>query len=124
MRITAIRDAVAPIPSPMRNAVISFDAITISVVAIETDQVREGRPVVGLGFHSNGRYAQQSILRERLIPRIMDAAPGSLIDASGGNFSPQAIWATMMSNEKPGGHGDRAVAAGALDMAVWDLVAK
>jgi len=108
----------------MRNAVISFDAMTISVVAIETDQVREGRPVVGLGFHSNGRYAQQSILRERLIPRIMDAAPGSLIDASGGNFSPQAIWATMMSNEKPGGHGDRAVAAGALDMAVWDLVAK
>ena len=29
-----------------------------------------------------------------------------------------------MQNEKPGGHGDRAVAAGALDMAVWDLTSK
>ncbi len=29
-----------------------------------------------------------------------------------------------MHNEKPGGHGDRAVAAGALDMAVWDVIAK
>ena len=29
-----------------------------------------------------------------------------------------------MANEKPGGHGDRAHAAGALDMAVWDAVAK
>ena len=30
----------------------------------------------------------------------------------------------MMSNEKPGGHGDRAFAAGGIDMAVWDAVAK
>ncbi len=29
-----------------------------------------------------------------------------------------------MSNEKPGGHGERSVAVGVLDMAVWDLVAK
>ena len=29
-----------------------------------------------------------------------------------------------MTNEKPGGHGDRAHAAGGLDMAVWDAVAK
>jgi hypothetical protein len=25
----------------------------------------------------------------------------------------------MMSNEKPGGHGERSVAVGTLDMAVW-----
>src|SRR5260370_5976842 len=30
----------------------------------------------------------------------------------------------MMSNEKPGGHGERSVAVGTLDMAVWDAVAK
>ena len=124
MKITRIRDAVAPIPSPMRNAVISFDKMTISVVAIETDQVLEGKPVVGLGFCSNGRYAQSGIIRERLVPRIMEAAPEALLNQAGDNFNPEAIWRTMMSNEKPGGHGDRAVAAGAIDMAVWDLVSK
>ena len=30
----------------------------------------------------------------------------------------------MMSNEKPGGHGERSVAVGTIDMAVWDAVAK
>jgi L-alanine-DL-glutamate epimerase-like enolase superfamily enzyme len=124
MKITRIRDAVAPIPSPMRNAVISFDKMTISIVAIETDVIRDGKPVIGLGFCSNGRYAQSGIIRERLAPRIMETDPAQLLDESGGNFSPQRIWSRMMSNEKPGGHGDRAVAAGAIDMAVWDLVAK
>lgn len=108
----------------MRNSVISFDKMTISVVAVETDVVRDGRPVVGLGFCSNGRYAQSGIIRERLAPRILDADPDSLVDAAADNLNPQAVWSAMMSNEKPGGHGDRAVAAGAIDMAVWDAVAK
>ena len=30
----------------------------------------------------------------------------------------------MMANEKPGGHGERSVAVGVLDMALWDAVAK
>jgi L-alanine-DL-glutamate epimerase-like enolase superfamily enzyme len=30
----------------------------------------------------------------------------------------------MMTNEKPGGHGERSVAVGTIDMAVWDAVAK
>ena len=30
----------------------------------------------------------------------------------------------MMGNEKPGGHGERSVAVGTIDMAVWDAVAK
>src|SRR3546814_3589645 len=29
-----------------------------------------------------------------------------------------------MTNEKPGGHGERSVAVGVLDMAVWDAAAK
>ena len=45
MKITRIRDAVAPIPSAMRNAAISFDKMTISVVAIETNVTRHGKPV-------------------------------------------------------------------------------
>ena len=124
MKITRIRDAVAAIPSPMRNAVISFDRMTISVVAVETDVVREGRPIVGYGFCSNGRYAQSGIIRDRLVPRIMETAPGDLLDESGETLSPQKISRAMMRDEKPGGHGDRAVAVAAIDMAVWDAVAK
>ncbi len=124
MKITGIRDAVAPIPSPMRNSVISFDKMTISVVAVETDVVRDGKLVTGFGFCSNGRYAQSGIIRERLAPRILEADPSSLIDEAHNNLDPNAVWSAMLSNEKPGGHGDRAVAAGAIDMAVWDAVAK
>ncbi len=124
MRIVEIREATASIRSAIRNAVIDFSQMTISVVAILTDVVRDGRPVVGYGFCSNGRYGQGGILRERLIPRIMQAEAKTLLDDSGENFSPQRIWACMMANEKPGGHGDRAVGAATLDMAVWDLVAK
>ena len=124
MKITRIREASAPIASDIRNAFISFTTMTISLVAVETDVVREGKPVIGYGFSSNGRYAQGGILRDRFIPRILEARPEALIDAEAGNLDPFAIWKAFMANEKPGGHGDRAHAAGALDMAVWDAVAK
>lgn len=124
MKITRIRDAVAKIPSPMRNAVISFDKMTISLVAVETDVIREGKPVIGYGFCSNGRYAQSGVIRERLAPRILEADPAKLRDEAAGTLDPHAIWAAMMSNEKPGGHGERAFAAGGIDMAVWDATAK
>jgi L-alanine-DL-glutamate epimerase-like enolase superfamily enzyme len=124
MKITRIRDAIAPIPSPMRNAVISFDKMTISLIAVETDVIREGKPVIGYGFCSNGRYAQSGVIRERLAPRILEADPAKLRDEKAGTLDPHAIWAAMMSNEKPGGHGERAFAAGGIDMAVWDATAK
>ena len=124
MKITRIREATAPIASEIRNAYITFSTMTVSLVAVETDVVRDGKPVIGYGFTSNGRYAQGGILRERFIPRILAADPKALLDVSGDNLDPPAIWQTFMTNEKPGGHGDRAHAAGALDMAVWDAVAK
>ncbi len=124
MKITRIREATAPISSNIRNAYISFSAMTASLVAVETDVIREGKPVIGYGFLSNGRYAQGGILRERFIPRLMAADSNALIDPERDNLDPFAIWRTFMANEKPGGHGDRAHAAGALDMAVWDAVAK
>ena len=124
MRIVAIREAVVPIASAIRNAYIDFSKMTASVVAVVTDVVRDGRPVVGYGFNSNGRYGQSGILRDRVIPRIVNADPASLVDDTGDNLDPQRIWAAMMANEKPGGHGDRSVAVGTVDMAVWDAVAK
>lgn len=123
MRIVDIREITAKLQSSMRNAAIDFSRMTTSVVAIVTDVVRDGKPVVGYGYGSNGRYAQGGILRERLIPRLREAAPDSLLDERG-NLDPFRIQACMMRNEKPGGHGDRAVAAAVIDMAVWDIVAK
>ena len=123
MRITQIHDVVVPISSAIRNAYIDFSTMTASVVAVVTDVVRDGKPVVGFGFNSNGRYAVQGLLRERFIPRLLAAAPEDLADQDG-LLDPQRCWAAMMRNEKPGGHGERSVAVGVLDMAIWDALAK
>jgi L-alanine-DL-glutamate epimerase-like enolase superfamily enzyme len=123
MRITAIRDIVAPISSAIANAYIDFSKMTASVVAIHTDLMRDGKPVIGFGFNSNGRYAVQGLLRERFIPRLLEADPAALLDETE-LIDPAKAWAMMMRNEKPGGHGERSVAVGVLDMALWDLRAK
>jgi D(-)-tartrate dehydratase len=123
MRITAIHDIVVPIGSAIRNAYIDFSQMTASVVAIVTDARRDGKPVVGFGFNSNGRYAPSGLLHERFIPRLKQAKPETLLDADG-LIDPFRAWDVMMSNEKPGGHGERSVAVGVLDMALWDAVAK
>ena len=124
MKIIDIRETVVPIQSDLRNAFIDFSLMTVSVAALVTDMVRDGKRVVGFGFNSNGRYAQQGLLRERFIPRLQEADPESLLNEEGSNFDPAKIWDCMMKNEKPGGHGDRSVAVGIIDMAVWDMVAK
>ncbi|WP_426051856.1 mandelate racemase/muconate lactonizing enzyme family protein [Brevundimonas sp. SL161] len=124
MRIVDIREQTVSIASPIANAYIDFSKMTCSVVAVVTDVIRDGRPVVGYGFNSNGRYGQGALMRERFLPRLLEAKPDSLIDQQNDNLDPFAIWKTLMSNEKPGGHGERSVAVGTLDMAVWDAVAK
>lgn len=124
MRIVEVREQAVPISSAIRNAYIDFSKMDVAVVAVVTDVVRDGRRVVGYGFNSNGRYAPTGLLRERFIPRILDAAPGSLLSDDEKNLDPHKIWAVMMTGEKPGGHGERSVAVGTIDMAVWDAVAK
>ena len=124
MKIADIREVVVPIKSPIRNAFIDFSQMTVSVLALITDVVREGHPVVGFGFNSNGRYAPSGLLRDRFIPRLKAADPQVVLDDSGENLDPGRIWDVVMRNEKPGGHGERSVAVGVLDMAVWDATAK
>jgi D(-)-tartrate dehydratase len=124
IRITDIREATKPISSPIRNAYIDFSKMTISLVAVVTNVQRAGRPVIGYGFNSNGRYGQSGLIRERFAPRILEADPLSLLDGTGDNLDPDRVWAAMMTNEKPGGHGERSVAVGTIDMAVWDAAAK
>ena len=124
VKIIDVREITKPIASPIRNAYIDFTKMTTSLVAVVTDVVRDGKRVVGYGFNSNGRYGQGGLIRERFAPRLLEADSASLVDASGDNLDPDAIWATLMRNEKPGGHGERSVAVGTIDMAVWDAVAK
>jgi L-alanine-DL-glutamate epimerase-like enolase superfamily enzyme len=124
MRIVDIREITQPISAPIRNAYIDFSKMTISLVAVVTDAVRNGRRVVGYGFNSNGRYGQGGLIRERFAPRLLEADPKTLLNDSGNNLDPDRIWNTLMNNEKPGGHGERSVAVGTLDMGVWDAMAK
>src|SRR6202789_831102 len=124
MRVADLREVTAPIASPIANAYIDFSKMTCSLVALVTDVVRDGRTVVGYGFNSNGRYGQGGLIRERFKPRLLEADPKTLLNDAGDNLDPQRIWQTLMRNEKPGGHGERSVAVGTIDMAVWDAVAK
>ena len=124
VRIVEIREATKPISSAIRNAYIDFTKMTVSLVAVVTDAVRDGQRVVGYGFNSNGRYGQGGLIRERFAPRLLEADPQTLLDETGDNLDADRVWRTMLTNEKPGGHGERSVAVGTIDMAVWDAVAK
>src|ERR1700735_1255662 len=105
VRILDIQEITKPISSPIRNAYIDFTKMTVSLVAVVTDAVRDGRRVVGYGFNSNGRYGQGGLIRERFAPRILEAKSETLLNAAGDNLDPDRVWACMMTNEKPGGHG-------------------
>jgi L-alanine-DL-glutamate epimerase-like enolase superfamily enzyme len=122
-RIVEVREQPVRLEAAIRNSLIDFSQMTVSVVAVITDRVVDGRPVVGLGFNSIGRYAASGILRDRFIPRLLDADPDSLVDESG-ELDPAVIRDLVMKNEKPGGHGERSGAVAALEIAVWDVAAK
>eukprot|EP00927_Polykrikos_kofoidii_P066723 TRINITY_DN62284_c0_g1_i1.p1 TRINITY_DN62284_c0_g1~~TRINITY_DN62284_c0_g1_i1.p1 ORF type:complete len:415 (+),score=39.41 TRINITY_DN62284_c0_g1_i1:214-1458(+) len=130
MRIRSIKAATLPMASKISNAYIDFSKMTTSVVAVQCS-LSNGQDVIGYGFNSNGRYSATSLMYERFIPRLLDARPDDLLDT---HFEagldgrpllcPSKCWSTMMRNEKPGGHGERSVAVGTIDMALWDAVSK
>src|SRR6185369_15454023 len=96
MRIVDIRERTVPLSRYADPGIASGD-LTTSVVALVTDVRREGGPI-----------------RERFAPRLLAA----------GTLDPLRAWDAMMAGEKPGGHGERCVAVGTLDMALWDAAAK
>ena len=123
MRITDIRERSIAI-SRYDDPAIPSGGLTTSIVAITTDAIRGGKPVVGYGFASIGRFAQGGLIRERFAPRLLNASPADITDSDGTNLDPFRAWERMMEGEKPGGHGERCVAVGTLDMALWDAAAK
>jgi D(-)-tartrate dehydratase len=124
MRIVDIRETAIPLNSQLRNSSTDFSEMTTSVVAVITDAVRDGKPIVGFAFNSTGRYACGAQMRARFIPRILKAEPKSLLNEAGDNFDPAKILAVMSRNEKAGGHSERSVGIGTIEVAVWDAVAK
>ena len=124
MRIVDIRECAVPLKSNIRNSSFDFSEMTTSVVAVVTDVMRDGKPVVGFAFNSTGRYACGAQMRARFIPRILAADPATLLDDAGENLDPAKILACMMQREKSGGHSERSIAIGTIEVAVWDAVAK
>jgi L-alanine-DL-glutamate epimerase-like enolase superfamily enzyme len=124
MKITDIRELSVPLAGNVANALVSFAEHNVSLIAVTSDVIRNGKPLIGYAFDSIGRFAQGGILRERLIPRVLRAEPESLLAEGGELFDPARVLQVALRNEKPGGHGDRAAAAAALELAFWDLNAK
>ena len=124
MRIVDIRETAVPLNSTLANSGFDFSEMTTSVVAVITDVMRGGKPVCGFAFNSTGRYACGAQMRARFIPRILKADPQTLLNDAGDNFAPEKILAAMMQNEKSGGHSERSIGIGTIEVAVWDAVAK
>lgn len=122
MRIVEIRQRTVPISRYVDPALPS--ELDTSIVALVTDVVRNGVPVTGFGFASFGRYGQEGLIRDRFGPRLLNASDSALQSSDGANIDPLRAWDCIMQNEKPGGHGERCVAVGTLDMALWDAAAK
>ncbi len=123
MRIVDIRETAVPLNSKLANSSIDFSEMTTSVVAVITDVVRNGKPVCGFAFNSTGRYACGAQMRARFIPRLLKAPPDSLLDDDG-RLAPEKCLAAMMRNEKSGGHSERSVGIGTIEVAIWDALAK
>ncbi|HEY1475765.1 MAG TPA: enolase C-terminal domain-like protein [Pseudolabrys sp.] len=123
MRIVDIRETSVPLNSTLANSSIDFSEMTTSVVAVITDVMRAGKPVCGFAFNSTGRYACGAQMRARFIPRILKAKPDALLDDAG-QFAPAKFLAVMLQNEKSGGHSERSVGIGTIEVAVWDALAK
>ena len=122
MKIVDIVERTLPI-SRYADSGIPSGGLDTSAVALVTDAVSDGEPVVGYGFASIGRFGQRGLIIDRFAPRLLrDQA--TAIDPTTGRLDPFRAWQVMMAGEKPGGHGERSVAVGTLDMAIWDACAK
>jgi L-alanine-DL-glutamate epimerase-like enolase superfamily enzyme len=90
---------------------------------VRTDQVIDGRPVIGYAFNSIGRYACGEPMRGRFIPRLLQAPAEGLLDAEG-LVDPRKALQRMLVGEKPGGDSGRSVPLGTIETALWDAAAK
>lgn len=124
MRITHAFERTFPVPAPFRNATVDLSGMTTSVVAVVSDVVRQGRPLIGYAFSSFGRYSCGGPLRDRFFGRLLGADPADYQDDAGGCIDPARVSRLLMRNEKRAGHAERSMSLGTLEFALWDLAAK
>ena len=105
MRITDIQECSIAI-SRYADPALNFGGLTTSLVRVVTDIGQAGKPVIGWGYASVGRYAQSGLIRERFAPRLLTAPETALLDEDADNLDPFCAWEVMMMGEKPGGHGE------------------
>lgn len=122
MKIVDILERTVPI-SRYADRSLQPDVLDTSIVVVKTDVRIDGEPLVGYGFSSIGRFGQGGLIRDRFAPRLR-AGAADIADPQTGLLDPFRAWSVMMAGEKPGGHGERSVAVGTLDMALWDACAK
>src|SRR5580704_8258642 len=72
MRIIDIHERAVPI-SRYQDRSLPSAGLTTSIVAVVTDVVRHGRPIIGYGFSSVGRFAQSGLIRDCFAPRLLAA---------------------------------------------------
>jgi hypothetical protein len=101
MRIVDIRELSVPI-SRYADSSVPSGGLTTSMVALITDVIRDGKPLVGYGFASIGRFAQSGLIRERFAPRLLAARDIEVMDDAGTNLDPFRAWKVVMTGEKPG----------------------
>jgi L-alanine-DL-glutamate epimerase-like enolase superfamily enzyme len=124
LRIVDVREISVPLNSQLRNASFDFTEMTTSIVAVITDVVIDGERICGFAFNSTGRYACGAQMRARFIPRLLAAKPETLLDETGRNFDPAKALSIMLQREKAGGHSERSIAIGTIEVALWDAVGK
>ena len=125
MRIVDIRETAIPLKSTLANSSFDFSEMTTSVVAVITDvdARRQAGLRLRLQFHRPLRL-RRADARALHSAHPQGADPNSLLDDAGDNLAPEKILAVMMQNEKSGGHSERSVGIGTIEVAVWDAVAK
>ena len=112
-RIVEVREQPVRLEAAIRNSLIDFSQMTVSVVAVITDRVVDGRPVVGLGFNSIGRYAAvrdaprpvHPPAARRLTPTASSTMPGSWTPPRSGDLADEEREARRARRAQRGGGG-------------------
>ncbi|MBB6486287.1 hypothetical protein [Rhizobium lusitanum] len=87
MRIIDVSERLLPI-SRCTDHALPTGGLTTSIAAVTTNMLRDGKPVVGYGYASVGRFGQSGLIRERFAPRVLNASRELLMNNAGDNIDP------------------------------------
>ena len=121
MKIIDIKENPIKLNLSLSNSMFSFKEMTTSIVKVVIDDGVSTH--TGYAFNSTGRYACGDQMRNRFIPRLLNATDNDLLDDDGCIDTMKALH-VMLVGEKPGGDMERSVPIGTIETALWDAIAK